>query len=88
MVFGDFKDMTKRTDSNEVLIFLKIQNKQKNYTSQLLGNLKNEWHIYLTKTIFRVLILWIHHWSVNLIKDFAFYYLLLIFIVNINGLFL
>ena len=61
MVFGDFKDMTKRTDSNEVLIFLKIQNKQKNYTSQLLGNLKNEWYTHLSKTIFRVLILWIYH---------------------------
>ena len=42
---------------------------------------ENEKYTHLLKIIFGVLILWICNWWVNLIKDFDFYYALLIFTV-------
>ena len=54
-----------------------MQNEEiaKEYTNQLLENLKKEKYTYLLYTIFGTLIL-----QVNLIKDLDFYYVLLIFI--------
>ena len=58
-----------------------MQNEEiaKEYTNQLLENLKKEKYTYLLYTIFGALILQVCNWSVNLIKDLDFYYVLLIF---------
>ena len=60
----------------------------KNYTYQLLENLRKQKYTHLLQTILRVLVLQICNWQVNLIKEFDFFYALLIFIANMHGLFL
>ena len=45
----------------------------KNYTYQLLENLRKQKYTHLLQTILRVLVLQICNWQVNLIKEFDFF---------------
>ena len=63
-------------------------NQQKTYTNQLLERLRKEKYIHLLQTIFWAQIEQIFDSFVNLLKEFNFYYVLLIFIANMHGLFL
>ena len=74
-----------------VVLRIKIcqtKNALKYYTKQLSENLKNEKYTHLLWAIFGVLILPIFNQQVNLIKEFVFYYALLIFLLTKHGLFL
>ena len=68
--------------------WIQAHNYQKNYTNQLLENLKNKNYSHLLEKIFGMSILRICSLYVNLIKEFVFFNVLLMFIVNMHGLFL
>ena len=72
-----------------ILVLIKMNNWLKNCLNELLENLENVKCIHYLKTIFGVLILRICNSYLNLIKEYAFYYfVLLIFLVNLYSLFL
>ena len=72
----------------EQLNLYQMNNLQMNFINQLLKNLKKEKFILQLKIVFGVLILQIYNQYAILIKEFVFYYVLLIFLVNSPGLFL
>ena len=72
-----------------VLVLIKMNNWLKNCLNELLENLENVKCFHYLNTIFGVLILRICNSYLNLIKKYAFYYfVLLIFLVNLYRLFL
>ena len=68
------------------LRIFQTKNQLKNYTNQLLGNLRKEKYTQLLQTIFVVLTL-LYAINRQFDKEFVFYYVLLIILVNMHGSF-